>query len=85
MIHYQETALITKDEPNLDCIWYSQDKMQLDVDVSPPANIIKINYQSHMLANIFLASDFWSSLNFGQVTTDRQTDIHSYIHTESDA
>ncbi len=63
-------------------------KMQLDVDVSPPANIIKIKYQYHMIANlcmgtfamvhnIFWQVTFWSSLNFGQVTTD--------VHTESDA
>ncbi len=31
-------------------------KMQLDVDVSPPANIIKINYQYHMLANLYMGT-----------------------------
>ena len=43
--------------------------MQLDVDVSPPADSIKINCQYHKCPNKhFLTSDFWSSMYFGQVT-----------------
>ena len=64
--------------------------MQLDIEVSPPANSKGSPSQDqhwwtsyHIQLYDFWSSDFLSSLNFGQVT-ERHTYIHTY-YTESDA
>ena len=67
------------------CMVRNKKKMQLDVDVSPPANTVTFRLGvTHVtfdpdprdLRYGFLSSDLTSSLNFGQVTNR-----HTYIHT----